>query len=149
VAGRAIKNIQKRQIQAEARIAETAIAIAETKIGITMVARAVPIITGLTQVLTAATNAADQAISMQEASCVASTIIGREATRAEVTKISQQHHLPDDETAALVSFVDANAANDITRLRARAQQVKETNEILYERALSGIKAAKLPGETSN
>ena len=143
-AGRGIREIEKTQIDARVRLSTTAIAITETMLSTAMVTRAVPRITALVEKLNVGANIADQKLTQQEAAIIQSHLLGREQTRTEITRLGQQHNLPDEEIDACKSFADANTADDIARAREGTQAGKQANQNLHDRALAGLQATHLP-----
>lgn len=144
--GNALRAIHRESIGAERRIASTAIAIRETEIQTAMVTRAVPRLMGLVDQLHAAHNAANQAASESEAGAVYSHLSARHRRRSEFTALAASTGLTDDEIAACLSWIDANAADDVELARDATIRTKEVNLAFAKRALEGALAARLPHE---
>ena len=146
IAGKALRVAKARQIEAHARLADTAISIAESQLTTAMVTRAMPVIAGMVERLNASANAADQALSEQEAAAIQDHLRAREEVRAEILRASNRHGIPEAEVAACISFAEANAAHDVERARERTMRAKQANEALSQRALDSVLAAKLPSD---
>lgn len=144
MAGRALREIHGQKIDAKTRLANTATAIAETQMATAMIARAVPVISGSMERLNAQAHAGDQNYTAQEAVAIQSHFHARQSNRAEIERDARDGGLSQHEVDVAISFCEANLAADIERTRARTARCKEAAEALYQRALSGILAVRLP-----
>ena len=149
MAGRALREVHSQKINADTRLANTAISIAEVQMATAMVGRAVPIMAGSMERLNAQANASDQAYTAQEAAAVQSHFHARRRNRDEIERDSRACGLSEQETNAAISFAEANMADDISRTRARTVRCKQAAEALYERALDGILAVRMPRFENN
>ena len=147
--GQALREIQSNEIASKTRLANTAITIAETQVATAMIARAVPVISGAMERLNAQAIAADQAYSAQEGAAIQSHFHSRHKLRHEIERDVGASGLSAQERDAALSFADANLADDINRTRTRTQRCKEAADALYDRALSGFVAVRLPSAPSN
>lgn len=141
-ASRAFRSVERESIEADAKIAKTAIAIAQTKACATLVARAMPIIGGLTVHLNSATAAVDAELT---SGCVAD-LVGHLANRSDgletLKDLQAKGVLDHAEAEDLVQQVEEALADNIDRVRARMALSKDAVDHLYGYGLSGIRHAE-------
>lgn len=141
-AGRGLRRIETARVDAEVKIAETAIGLETTKICSALTARAMPTIGSIATLLNTATAAVDASLSSATAADVVGHIRTRARNRDEIHDLQRGGQLTPDEAQILDDHLNHDMATDINRSRERMHEAKSTVSHLHSRALSGIESAK-------
>lgn len=141
-AGKAIKEIEVEKVQAEARIAFTAIKLGEAAIRAALVGSAMPKIGALATRVNAATTAVDQALTNGAAAEVYTHINNRTSNVNLANELHTSGKINKEEKEVITSFAQADAAEDIERSRQRMADAKEAVATLHGFTVKGIADSK-------
>lgn len=141
-AGEELKKVQIEQMKAEGNIAFTGVKLGEAAILTAMVANAMPQIGALTTRVNAATTAVDQALTNGNAGETYTHLSNRAANVQLANDLRISGKISSEEAEVVISFAQADAADDVNRSRQRMADAKTAVSSLHEFALKGIAAAK-------
>jgi hypothetical protein len=141
-AGEGLKKVLIEQVNAETNIALTGLKLTEAAIRTSMVANAMPQIGALTTRVNAATTSVDQALTNGSAAETFTHLTNRAANIGLANELRGANKITQDEAEVIVSFAEADAAEDIKRSRERMGEAKEAVAGLHQFALKGIADAK-------
>lgn len=141
-AGQSLIKVSEEQIQAEANIAITSLKLAEASIRASLVGSAMPQIGALTTRVNAATASVDQALTNGAAGEVYTHFSNRAANLTLFDELLKEGKITPQEAEILISFANADAAEDINRSRLRKDEAKEAVAALSGFAIAGIEASK-------
>lgn len=141
-AGEALKKVQVEQIRAEANIAMTSLKLTEAAIRASLVGNAMPQIGALATRVNAATTSVDQALTNGNAAETFTHLSNRQANINLANELHNNNKITKDEADVVISFAQADAAEDIKRSRERMAEAKEAVAGLHQFALNGIADAK-------
>lgn len=141
-AAAALQAVQVGQVQAEKNIQLTSLKLAEASILTSMVGNALPAIGALTVRVNAATTAVDQALTNGAMAETYTHLKNRGANIALAKELRTNAQISIEEEEVIVSFAQADAAQDIQSSRQRMSEGKEALGALHKCALGWIAAAK-------
>lgn len=141
-AGEGWQKIRLAQVNAETNIALTGVSLAEAAIRTSLVANAMPQIGALTTRVNAATTAVDEALTNGSAAETYTHLSNRAANIGLANELRSANKITQEEADVVISFAQADAAEDIKRSRERMSEAKEAVAGLHEFALKGIAEAK-------
>ena len=141
-AGDHLKIFEREQVKSKTNIALTALKLAEVAIRASMVGNGMAQMGTLTTRLNAATTAVDQALSNASAAETFTHLSNRDANINLMQELQQNGKITKEEAQVVISFAQADAAEDIQNSRKRMMEAKEAVQSLHEFALKGIAEAK-------
>lgn len=140
-AGRSLTVLKTEFVLAQTRIGLTALKLAEAQTKSAMVSSALVQIGALTLNLNQMTTAVEQRLTTGGHGEVISHMENRAASTTEIKELEKNGRISADESTALMSFVQADAVDDINRSRERTLKAKDAVGMLHGLALEGITRA--------
>jgi hypothetical protein len=141
-AGYSLAELKTAGIQAEHRIANTALKIAEVKIRCALVSGSLLQIGALTVDLNQKTAAVEERLTTGSHAEVIAHLENRAASVCSFKALEGEGRISSEEATVLASFAQVDAVDDINRSRERTRKAKEALGALHGFALDGIARAK-------
>jgi len=133
-AGAALRDVQRQEIDANARIAGTAIQLSEMQVRKALIGGAMPAIGALTATLIVRTQQVDAALTNTTQAGAQAIVANRSATRLALDESFRAGHVSDQERDALIALADADHAGDLERHRARVDTCREVVNTLFRQS---------------
>lgn len=140
-AGGALRELQRQEIAAAARVATTAIAIAETQTHKALLAAAMPSVGALATTLVVATQQVESVLTNTAQAGAQAIVANRSATRESLYSCFDGGHLSVEERDALLAQADADHAGDLARLRSRIESTRGVIDGLWRHASQHLASA--------